>query len=70
MAKTWRRLSAKTRLRRGNSRDLWCLLAQFSRQIVVQIIGMASPKVCGNLAIRPLVFYVAGNWREIQKLTF
>jgi hypothetical protein len=34
------------------------LLAQFSRQIVVQIIvqiiGIASPKVCGNLAIRPL----------------
>jgi hypothetical protein len=30
------------------------LLAQFSRQIVVQILGMASPKVCGNLAISPL----------------
>jgi hypothetical protein len=29
------------------------LLAQFSRQIVVQILGMESPKVCGNLAIRP-----------------
>jgi hypothetical protein len=29
------------------------LLAQFSRQIVVQIIGMASPKVCGNLALLP-----------------
>jgi hypothetical protein len=24
------------------------LLAQFSRPIVVQILGMASPKVCGN----------------------
>jgi hypothetical protein len=30
------------------------LLAQFSRQIVVQILGMASPNVCGNLEIRPL----------------
>jgi hypothetical protein len=30
------------------------LLAQFSRQIIVQIIGMVSQKVCGNLAIRPL----------------
>jgi hypothetical protein len=30
------------------------LLAQLSRQIVIQILGMASPKVCGNLAIRPL----------------
>jgi hypothetical protein len=29
------------------------LLAQFSRQIVVQILGMASPKVCGNLALLP-----------------
>jgi hypothetical protein len=28
--------------------------AHFSRQIVVQILGMASPKVCGNLGIRPL----------------
>jgi hypothetical protein len=27
------------------------LLAQFSRQIVIQILGMASPKVCGNLAL-------------------
>jgi hypothetical protein len=27
------------------------LLAQFSRQIVVQIIGLASPHVLGNLAI-------------------
>jgi hypothetical protein len=31
------------------------LLAQFFRQIVVQILGMASPKVCGNLAIRSLL---------------
>jgi hypothetical protein len=30
------------------------LLAQFSRQIVGQIIGMASPKVCVNIVIRPL----------------
>jgi hypothetical protein len=30
------------------------LLAQFSRQIVIQIIGLESPKVCGNLAVRPL----------------
>jgi hypothetical protein len=30
------------------------LLAQYSRQIVVQILGMASQKVCGNLAIRLL----------------
>jgi hypothetical protein len=29
------------------------LLVQFSRQIVVQILGMASPKVCGNLALLP-----------------
>jgi hypothetical protein len=30
------------------------LLAQFSRQIVIQILGLDSPKVFGNLAIRPL----------------
>jgi hypothetical protein len=30
------------------------LLAQFSRQIVIQILGLESPKVCGNLAARPL----------------
>jgi hypothetical protein len=30
------------------------MLAQFSRQIVAQILGMASPIVCGNLAIYPL----------------
>jgi hypothetical protein len=30
------------------------LLAQFSRQIVIQIICLESPKVCGNLAVRPL----------------
>jgi hypothetical protein len=30
------------------------LLAQFSRQIVIQIIGLEAPKVCGNLAVRPL----------------
>jgi hypothetical protein len=30
------------------------LLAQFSRQIVIQILGLESPKVCGNLAVRPL----------------
>jgi hypothetical protein len=30
------------------------LQAQFSRQIVIQIIGLESPKVCGNLAVRPL----------------
>jgi hypothetical protein len=29
------------------------LLAQFSRQIVIQILGLESLKVCGNLAIRP-----------------
>jgi hypothetical protein len=27
------------------------LLAQFSRQIVIQIFGLESPKVCGNLAV-------------------
>jgi hypothetical protein len=27
------------------------LLAQFSRQIVLQILGLESPKVCGNLAV-------------------
>jgi hypothetical protein len=27
------------------------LLAQFSRQIVIQILCLESPKVCGNLAI-------------------
>jgi hypothetical protein len=27
------------------------LIAQFSRQIVVQILGLESPKVCGNLAV-------------------
>jgi hypothetical protein len=31
------------------------LLAQFSRQIVIKILGLVSPKVCGNLAVRPLV---------------
>jgi hypothetical protein len=30
------------------------LLAQFSRQVVIQILGLESPKVCGNLALRPL----------------
>jgi hypothetical protein len=30
------------------------LLAQFSRQIVIQILGLVSPKVCGNLAVRSL----------------
>jgi hypothetical protein len=30
------------------------LLAHFSHQIVVQIIGIVSPKVYGNLAICPL----------------
>jgi hypothetical protein len=29
------------------------LLAQFSRQIVIQIISLESPKVCGNLALLP-----------------
>jgi hypothetical protein len=29
------------------------LLAQFSHQIVIQILGLESPKVCGNLAVRP-----------------
>jgi hypothetical protein len=28
------------------------LLAQFSRQIVIQILGLESKKVCGNLAVR------------------
>jgi hypothetical protein len=28
------------------------LLAQFSRQNVIQILGLESPKVCGNLASR------------------
>jgi hypothetical protein len=30
------------------------LLGQFSGQIVIQILGLESTKVCGNLAIRPL----------------
>jgi hypothetical protein len=30
------------------------LLAQFSRQIVIQILGLESPKFCGTLAVRPL----------------
>jgi hypothetical protein len=30
------------------------LIAQFSRQIVVQILDLESPKVCGNLAVRSL----------------
>jgi hypothetical protein len=30
------------------------LLAQFYRQIVIQILGLESPKVCGNHAVRPL----------------
>jgi hypothetical protein len=30
------------------------LLAQFSRQKIIQILGLESPKVCGNLAVRPL----------------
>jgi hypothetical protein len=32
------------------------LLAQFSRQIVIQILGLELKKVCGNLAVRPLFF--------------
>jgi hypothetical protein len=28
------------------------LLAPFSRQILIQILGLESPKVCGNLAVR------------------
>jgi hypothetical protein len=44
----------------GDSRDFFTsftallasnLLAQFSRQIVIQILGLESPKVCGNLAL-------------------
>jgi hypothetical protein len=31
------------------------LLAQFSRQIVIQNLGLKSPKVCGNLAVHNLV---------------
>jgi hypothetical protein len=31
------------------------LLEQFVRQLVVQILGMALSKVCGNLVIRPLL---------------
>jgi hypothetical protein len=27
------------------------LLAQFSRQIFIQILALESPKVCGNLAV-------------------
>jgi hypothetical protein len=30
------------------------MIAQFSRQSVVQILGLESPKVCGNLAVRSL----------------
>jgi hypothetical protein len=30
------------------------LLAQFSRQIVIQILGLESKRVCGNLAVRSL----------------
>jgi hypothetical protein len=30
------------------------LRAQFSRQIVIQILGLESPNVCGYLAVRPL----------------
>jgi hypothetical protein len=30
------------------------LLAQFSRQMFIQILDLESPKVCGNLAVRPL----------------
>jgi hypothetical protein len=30
------------------------LLAQFSRQNVIQILGLESPKVCRNLAVHPL----------------
>jgi hypothetical protein len=30
------------------------LIAQFSRQIVDQILGLESKKVCGNLAVRSL----------------
>jgi hypothetical protein len=36
-------------------------LAQFSRQIVIQILSMKSQKVCGNLAIRPLYIVVAAT---------
>jgi hypothetical protein len=31
------------------------LIAQFSRQIVVHILGLESPKVCGNLALLPFM---------------
>jgi hypothetical protein len=37
------------------------LLAQFSRQIVIQILGLESPKVCGNLAVRPLFKIAIGK---------
>jgi hypothetical protein len=47
------------------------LLAQFSRQIVIQILGMASPKVCGNLAIRPLYqFAVCGKFQHYLSILF
>jgi hypothetical protein len=48
----------------GNSRDFPTsftallasnLLAQFSRQIAIQILALESPKVCRNLAVRPLL---------------
>jgi hypothetical protein len=32
------------------------LQAQLSRQIVIQILGLESPKVCGNLAVRPRTY--------------
>jgi hypothetical protein len=36
-----------------------------SRQIVVQILGLESPKVCGNLALRPLL----GGHTQMQWLS-
>jgi hypothetical protein len=37
------------------------LIAQFSRQIVVQILGLESLKGCGNLAVRSLFTMFTSN---------
>jgi hypothetical protein len=36
------------------------LLAQFCRQIVIQILGLESPKVFRNLTVRPLSYKARG----------
>jgi hypothetical protein len=40
------------------------LLAQFSRQIVIQIHGLETPKVCGNLALATTAVFYVGSFHS------